>query len=94
MNLPAISLFEAPSLEGRWKKFRPESFAPILAAILEFFWDSLITNLRGDLDMVRTVKVQNLNKRGPGFWKINQPLLYNETYTSLLCVELENFKQK
>ena len=48
MNLPAISLFEVPSLhtarffaaglEGRSKKFRPESFSRILAAILEFFW--------------------------------------------------------
>ena len=47
MNLPAISLFEVPSLhtarffsaglEGRSKKFRPEAFARILAAILEFF---------------------------------------------------------
>ena len=48
MNLPAISLFEVPSLhtarffaaglEGRSKKFRPEAFSRILAAILEFFW--------------------------------------------------------
>ena len=48
MNLPAISLFKVPSLhtarffsaglEGRSKKFRPEAFARILAAILEFFW--------------------------------------------------------
>ena len=47
MNLPAISLFEVPSLhtarffsaglEGRSKKFRPEAFACILAATLEFF---------------------------------------------------------
>ena len=47
MNLPAISLFEVPSLhtarffsaglEGRSKKFRPEAFSRILAAILEFF---------------------------------------------------------
>ena len=47
MNLPAISLFKVPSLhtarffsaglEGRSKKFRPEAFARILAAILEFF---------------------------------------------------------
>ena len=47
MNLSAISLFEVPSLhtarffaaglEGRSKKFRPEAFARILAAILEFF---------------------------------------------------------
>ena len=47
MNLPAISVFEVPSLytarffsaglEGRSKKFRPEAFARILTAILEFF---------------------------------------------------------
>ena len=59
MNLPAISLFEVPSLhtarffsaglEGRWKKFRPEAFARILAALLEFFGDALMTDLRGGL---------------------------------------------
>ena len=47
MNLPAISLFEVPSLhtarffsaglEGRSKKFRPEAFGRILAVILEFW---------------------------------------------------------
>ena len=33
-------------------------------------------------------------KKGPGFWKFNQSRLHDENYMSLLCVELENFKQK
>ena len=33
-------------------------------------------------------------KKGPGFWKFNQSLLHYETYISLLCAEIENFKQK